>query len=204
MCIIQEKSIQLYTLVQAACTLKSCSDLATLPCILEEMRTYCHLLLYNHPRVYLFCSQHVQASAVSILTVLCSYTSLAYYIVAEDEVLDWMQTLKCWRWIHSLGICFLPLLCELFQTPDCGMYWFSDILKHQPASVSQSGGKSLAKGIGAKDGICSLVRAPLSLLLSLFFSSPLFFFPFLLLKPETFSIFLFILPRLFAERSEDF
>lgn len=91
MCIIQQMSIQLHKLVQAAHTLKSQGDLATVPRVLEKMRTYYHFLLHKHPLVHLCCSQPIQDSAVWILTVLCSYTSLSYSTVAEDEASDWIR-----------------------------------------------------------------------------------------------------------------
>lgn len=105
------------TQVGASCAcLKSQGDLATVPRVLEKMRTYYYFLPYENPWVHLLCLQHLWDSVVWTLTVLCSYTSLSSCTVAEDGASDWMQPLNSGCWIHPLGNCFLPWLCELFQT----------------------------------------------------------------------------------------
>ena len=86
MCIIQQMSIQLRKLVQAAHTLQSQGDLAIVPRVLEKIRTYYHFLLYKHPGVHLFCSQLIQGSAVWIS--LCFAVTPSFLTVQQ-------QRLKC-------------------------------------------------------------------------------------------------------------
>lgn len=63
------------TQVGASCAyLDSQSNLATVPHVLEKMRTYYYSLPYENPWVQLLCLQHLQDSVVWILTVLCSYS----------------------------------------------------------------------------------------------------------------------------------